>query len=97
MFLLAAVLIVAIICVVVIYAIKHLSSAPVRIAAVIAAIATLVGVFPRVIDSLRPAPAPAGVPAEAPSPSPAATTSPSAVRSGPADIPLVAMTGRSIS
>ncbi|MFJ1774954.1 hypothetical protein ACIOFQ_32715 [[Kitasatospora] papulosa] len=96
MFLLAAVAIVAIICAVVIYAIKHLSSTPVRIAAVIAAIATLVGVFPRVIDSLRPAPAPVEVPAEAPA-SPAATASPSAVQGGPADIPPMAMGGRDVS
>ncbi|MFJ8887812.1 hypothetical protein ACIRJR_31015 [Streptomyces sp. NPDC102402] len=97
MFLLAAVAIVAIICAAVIYAIKHLSSTPVRIAAVITAIAALVGVFPRVIDSLRPSQAPpVVVPAEAPA-SPVATAGPSVAQGDPADIPPSAMTGRGAS
>ncbi|WP_415961963.1 hypothetical protein [Streptomyces sp. 021-4] len=60
----AAVVIIAIVCAVVVYAIKQLSSTPVRVATVIVAIATLVAVFPRLIDSLHPAPSSPPVPAE---------------------------------
>ncbi|MEU9529757.1 hypothetical protein AB0D58_30800 [Streptomyces sp. NPDC048210] len=69
----AAVAIIAIVSAVVVYAIKHLSSTPVRVAAVIVAIATLVGVFPRVIDSLRTDPVPAEAPPTSPQEAPPAS------------------------
>jgi hypothetical protein len=58
-FLLAAVVIFAIMAAVVMYAIKKLAAHPVRVAAVISAFAALVAVMPQVIGSLSPPAAPA--------------------------------------
>ncbi|MGW6274681.1 hypothetical protein [Streptomyces sp. NPDC055060] len=77
-FLLASVVIVAIVAVLVGYAIKNLASTPLRIVAVISAITALVFALPALFESLRPADPAAepGVQAPAPTTPPPATPVP---------------------
>jgi hypothetical protein len=83
-FLVTAIVIVAIVSLLVAYAIKKLSSTPLRIVAVISAITTLVVALPKVFDSLRPPATAPGVQAPATvSPAPAASPQESTESSAP--------------